>query len=81
MWTNSYSLEQLGEFLREVRKAKGYRQSEFAALIGVSHATLSALENGKGTSTKTLQKDLQYLGLRMVVAPKSADVHVKERDE
>ena len=42
-WTSSYSLEQTGAFLKQVRKEKGYTQQEFADLIGVSHATLSAL--------------------------------------
>ena len=40
MWTNSYSLEQTGEFIRECRKERGMRQSEFARMIGVSHTTL-----------------------------------------
>ena len=78
MWTNSYSLEQLGEFLQDARRAKGLRQDEFARMIGVSHATLSNLEQGKNTSTATLQKVIQTLGFRLVVAPKSAEVRVKE---
>jgi transcriptional regulator with XRE-family HTH domain len=78
MWTNSYSLEQLGEFLQDVRKSQGITQLDFAKTIGVSHATLSNLEQGKNTSTETLQKALQYLGLRIVVAPKTADVTVNE---
>lgn len=78
MWTNSYSLDQLGEFLQEVRKAKGFRQDDFAKAVGVSHATISALEQGKNTSTTTLQKTLQLLGLRMVIVPKNARVRVEE---
>lgn len=81
MWTNSYSLEQLGAFVREVRKSKGLQQSEFAQMLGVSHATLSNLECGKNTSTKTLQRALQLLGLRLVIAPKSALVTVTEYPE
>jgi transcriptional regulator with XRE-family HTH domain len=78
MWTNSYSLDQLGEFLRDVRRSIGLTQASFAKTIGVSHATLSNLELGKNTSTETLQKALQFLSLRMVVVPKTADVEVIE---
>ena len=81
MWTNSYSLEQTGEFLQEVRRAQGLRQQEFARRIGVSHTTLSNLEQGKNTSTKTLELALQRLGLRLVIVPKSAQVVVIEREE
>jgi len=78
MWTNSYSLEQTGEFLQEVRKSKGLRQQEFASRIGVSHTTLSNLEQGKNTSTQTLARALQQLGLRIVIVPKDASVTVDE---
>ena len=78
MWTNSYTLEQTGEFLRDVRRARGKRQDVFARELGVSHTTLSNLEQGKNTSTKTLEHALQYLGLRLVIVPKDADVSVTE---
>lgn len=80
-WTNSYSLEQTGAFLKRVRKEKGYTQQQFADLIGVSHATLSALENGGGVSAQTLEKAWQYLGLRLVLVPKSAQVRVVEEGQ
>ncbi len=51
-WTNVYGLDQLGSFLQKTRKEKGYTQDEFAEIIGASHATLSALENGKGVSSQ-----------------------------
>ena len=54
MWTNSYSMEQAGEFLKRARRAKGVTQADFAESLCVSHATLSALENGRSVSTKTL---------------------------
>jgi len=76
-WTNSYSLEQTGAFLKAVRKKKGFTQDEFSKMIGVSHATLSALENGKGVSTQTLDKALNFLGLRLVIVEKSAKVEVQ----
>jgi len=77
-WTNSYSLTQTGAFLKAARRSKGFTQDEFAKMIGVSHATLSALENGKGVSTQTLDKALNYLGLRLVIVEKSAKVEVAE---
>jgi len=76
MWTNSYTLDQLGAFIKETRQSQGIRQTEFAARLGVSHTTLSNLEQGKNTSTETLQLALQLLGLRLVVVPKAAQVTV-----
>ena len=55
-WTNSYSLKQTGAFIKKVRKEKNYTQDQFSEMLGVSHATLSALENGKSVSSNTLQK-------------------------
>ena len=73
-WTNVYGLDQLGSFLQKTRKEKGYTQDEFAEIIGASHATLSALENGKGVSSQTLMRAISDLGLKLVVLPKG-EVH------
>ena len=78
MWTNAYSLEQFGEFVREARRSRGYTQVEFAKMVGTSHATLSNLENGKPVSSALLMRSLLVLGSRIVVAPKSATVKVVE---
>ena len=75
-WTNAYTVKQVGTFLKKRRRERGYTQDEFAEMVGVSHATLSALENGKSVSTKTLELALQLLGLRLVVVPKNAEVSV-----
>lgn len=80
MWTNSYSLEQTGEFIHDARRERGITQEEFARTLGVSHTTLSNLEQGKNTSTRTLELALQLLGFRVVIAPKTADVLVTERE-
>lgn len=80
-WTNSYSLEQTGAFLRQVRKERGLTQEQFARKLGVSHATLSALENGEGVSAATLERAWQLLDLRLVIVPKNAQVHVVERGQ
>lgn len=76
MWTNAYDLEQLGAFLGKTRKRKGYTQDEFAEFLGTSHATLSALENGKSVASKTLMTAINDLGLRLVVLPKGERIQV-----
>lgn len=75
-WSNVYSLKQLGDFLKQRRKARGLSQDEYAEMIGVSHATLSALENGKPVSSATLLKAVSFLGLNLVVVPKTAQASV-----
>lgn len=77
-WSNIYSLEQLGSFLKKVRKDKGYTQEEFAEMLNTSHATLSAFENGKSVSSKTLMSAINNLGLRLVVVPKTTRVQVEQ---
>ena len=78
MWTNAYSTEEIGGFVRDARKARGFTQVEFAKLIGTSHATLSNLEQGRSVSSELLVRALLILGMRIVVAPKSAEVRVCE---
>lgn len=78
MWTNAYSLEDLGEFLQEARKEKGFSQKEMAATLGFSPVTLSALENGKNVSADKIERYLQVLGYRIVIAPKAAQVEVHQ---
>lgn len=73
-------MEQLGAFLKRTRQEKGLNQIEYAEMIGVSHATLSALENGKSVSTTTLERALQFLGLRLIVLPKADAVNVFTQD-
>lgn len=81
MWTNSYTLEQLGEAIASVRKEKGLTQAELAERVGVSHTTLSNLEQGKSVATSTMLRALQLLGMRLVVVPKTARVTVNECQE
>lgn len=80
MWTNSFTLEQLGEFLQDVRRERDLTQAQFARRLGISHATLSNLEQGRPVSSATLQKAIQMLDMRMVIAPKSARVLVEEAE-
>ena len=78
MWTNAYSYEDIGKFLREARRARGVTQVEMAKKLGFSSVTLSALETGKSVSAVKLDRYLQQLGFRMVIVPKGADVEVTE---
>lgn len=78
MWTNAYSLEDVGEFLSEARKSKGITQVRMAKKLGFSPVTLSALETGKNVSSQKVERYLQMLGYRVVIVPKSADVKVSE---
>ncbi len=78
MWTNAYSYEDIGEFLREARRERGITQVEMANILGCSSVTLSALETGKNVSAVKVDRYLQQLGFRMVIVPKGADVKVTE---
>jgi HTH-type transcriptional regulator / antitoxin HipB len=40
------NLQQIGSILREARKAAGLSQQELAKPLGMSRATISAIENG-----------------------------------
>lgn len=78
MWTNVYSTEDLGDFLRESRRVQGLTQAQMAKKLGVSTVTLSALENGKNVTTAVVEQYVQRLGYRIVVVPKTASVEVEE---
>jgi transcriptional regulator with XRE-family HTH domain len=78
MWTNAYSFEDIGQFLREARREHGITQAQMAKKLGFSAVTLSALETGKSVSTAKVEKYLQILGYRLVILPKTADVEVTE---
>ena len=78
-WSNIYSMEQLGAFLKRYRRDRSITQAQYAEQLGVSHATLSALENGRGVSSATLEAALQLLDLRLVVLPKDAEISVTLR--
>lgn len=63
---------QLGSYLRMVRKEQGMRIDDAAALFGVSVDMLSRAENTKGTvRLDKVLAILDGLGLAMVVGPKS----------
>lgn len=65
------SLKELGQRIRDKRKASGLRIDDAAALCGVSVDLLSRLENGKsGVATDRVLKVLDGLGLVMLVRGK-----------
>ena len=78
MWTNAYSVEDVGEFLKDARKEKGITQAQMAKKLGFSPVTLSALETVKNVSSQKIELYLQMLGYRIVIVPKSAKVEVSE---
>lgn len=75
-WTNAHSLPEIGAFIRATRQAQQLTQQEFSEDLGVSRATLSALENGRAGSSALLIRALNLLGLRLAIVPKSADITV-----
>lgn len=77
IWTNAYSCEDVGSLVKRARKDKGLTQEEFAESIGVSHATLSSLENGGNVSFHAAMRAISHLGMRLVIVPKNAPVHVE----
>ena len=49
--------------IKELRRAKGYRQEDLAAAVGVSRQTIIAIENDKYNPTLELAMRLaRYLG-------------------
>lgn len=78
MWTNAYSLDDVGGFLKEARKERGITQIEMAQILGFSPVTLSALETGKNVSAKKIEHYLQMLGYRIAIVPKSANIKVEK---
>lgn len=49
--------------IKQLRKAKGYRQEDLAAAVGVSRQTIIAIENDKYNPTLELAMRLaRYLG-------------------
>jgi transcriptional regulator with XRE-family HTH domain len=65
-------LQQIGQKLREARKSQGRTQSQVAAPLGMSRATVSAIENGTVSEigVRKLMGLCASLGLALSVAPR-----------
>jgi transcriptional regulator with XRE-family HTH domain len=60
-----------GHFIKEKRKAKGITQLELAEQLGISHAPIYHLENGKeSTSIKKARLILDAIGCELVIRAK-----------
>lgn len=65
-----YNLNDIGILVAEERKKRGYTQEVFSSMLGVSHATLSKLENGNSVNANIIEKALQILGKQIIIREK-----------
>lgn len=70
----------LGESVRRVRKARGFRQVELAERTGVTRMTISRLERGDAVSVATAIRALSECGFEVVIVPKFSRVSINEGD-
>lgn len=74
--------EQLSKILRARRGSLDRTQQEVARLVGLLPKTVSALENGAGSSSiESLFKCLSALGLEMRLMPKEWSEEAAEKPE
>lgn len=81
-------LAQFGSHLREARRARGLTQEQLASSLGMSRATVSAIESGRceeiGVCKLAALFDL--VGLQLIVTPRRSrptidDLRAERRDE
>jgi HTH-type transcriptional regulator / antitoxin HipB len=67
-------LHELGPILQQARKAAGLSQEQLAAPLGMSRATISAIESGRCEEIgfSKLIALLERVGLQVTVAPRSS---------
>jgi transcriptional regulator with XRE-family HTH domain len=65
-----YDTTELGDRIRTLRRAKGFRQDELADRLGVTRMTISRLERGESVSVDTALRALSECGYAIAVAPK-----------
>lgn len=75
--------DEVGRLLREARKAAGRTQAELADALGMSRATISALENGTiaEIGARKLDTLCEALGLSLYVGPKRKRPTLRELRE
>ncbi|WP_020597507.1 helix-turn-helix domain-containing protein [Spirosoma panaciterrae] len=56
--------EQVGQLIREARKAKGLTQKELGEKMGISESAVNRYENGSANlSLKTVEKIAEVMGI------------------
>lgn len=61
-------IKEIGELLREVRKAQQVRQDDLGAMVGCSHKFIVDVEKGKETiQAGLLLKVLDELGVKVIL--------------
>lgn len=80
-------LNQIGTFLKAARTSTGRSQSELAAALGMSRATISAIEGGRcdEIGIRKLTALLELVGLELTVTPRRGrptldDLRAERRD-
>jgi transcriptional regulator with XRE-family HTH domain len=74
---------QAGELIRHARKARGLTQGELARSLGMSRATLSAIENGtiSEIGVRKLDAVCRAVGLDLYVGPRRRRPTLRELKE
>ncbi len=63
-------MRELAEQLTELRKEKGLTQMQLSKLCGVAQPVIARAERGSvATSTITIEKILQPLGMKLAIVP------------
>lgn len=60
---NVFILKELGNRIRDIRIKKDITQKEMAEIAGVSHSTVTRVENGDGATLDNLIKIMRMLGI------------------
>lgn len=81
-------LAQFGSHLREARRARGLTQEQLASSLGMSRATVSAIESGRceEIGVRKLAALFDLVGLQLIVTPRRSrptidDLRAERRDE
>lgn len=60
---NTLILNELGKRIKDIRIKKAITQKEMAEMAGVSHSTVTRIENGDGATLDNLLKIMRMLGI------------------